>query len=236
MDCGNKRRMKIGIIGSGNIGGHLGRLWARAGHRIYFSFSHDESKLERLAGEVGHDAKAVTPYNAVDCGEIVLFSTPWRAIDEALKQIGGSMQGKVVIDTTNPFTGDGMNVQEFDENDSSSESVLRRMHDARLVKAFNTLRGDTLMQKSGQGVAVFFCGDDADAKNVVAQLVRDAGFEPVDAGTLHDGKKQQPGTDRFMKEMSRDDAETMVKGAATARVQTGVVTERERTGQTAVSG
>ena len=204
--------MNIGIIGTGNIGGNLAKLWARAGHKLYLSFSHEYEKLEALASQLGTDAKAATPYDAVYCSEVVVFSPPWRATDEALKQMG-KVDGKIVVDTTNPYINDNMDVQKFDENDSASECNARKLENARVVKAFNTLRAQTLLDRSGQGLAIFYCSNDNVAKQKVAQLIRDAGFEPVDAGTLHEGKKQEPNTDRYLKELTREQAEAMVASA-----------------------
>lgn len=211
--------MKIGIVGSGNIGATLGRLWAKAGHQIYFSFSRDQQKLQRLAEETGNDSKASTPYDAVSCSEVVVFSVPWRAQDEAIKQIG-RFEGQIVIDTTNPFIDDDMNVQEFSEKDSSSEHIARKLEDAKVIKAFNTLLAQTLRDRSGQGLVVFYAGNFPAAKqNEVAELIRDAGFVPFDAGALHEGKKQEPGTDRYGKELTLEQAERLA-GAAPAQVQT----------------
>ncbi|MFN2449000.1 MAG: NADPH-dependent F420 reductase [Candidatus Baltobacteraceae bacterium] len=198
-----KETMKIGIIGSGNIGQALGRLWAKKGHKIYYSFSHDKSNLENLARESGNDSQPSTPYDAVRCAEIVLFSPPWTEVDEAIKQVG-RFEGQVVIDTTNPFVNDQMNVQEFDEGDSSSQCIQRKLGDAKVIKAFNTLKAQTLQSKSGTGLVVFVAGDDAVAKATVCELVEDAGFAPYDAGTLVEGKNQEPGTDRFLKELTRE--------------------------------
>lgn len=195
--------MKIGIIGSGHIGQALGRLWAKKGHQIYYSFSHDQAKLDNLASESGNDSKAATPYDAVRCSEIVLFSPPWIEIDEAIKQVG-RFEGQIVIDTTNPYIDKQMNVEEFAEGDSSSQSVQRRVGDATVIKAFNTLHAETLQSKSGQGLVVFVAGDDDVAKQTVCSLVEDAGFVPYDAGTLVEGRNQQPGTDRYNKEMTQD--------------------------------
>lgn len=200
--------MNIGIIGSGDIGSTLGRLWAKAGHKIYFSFSHDQQKLEALARECGNDSLATTAYDAVRCSEIVLFSVPWNAIDEAVKQVG-RFEDKVVIDTTNPYIDDQMHLQEFEEGDSSSQCVARKLTDARVIKAFNTLRDETLMEKSGQGLVVFMAGDYPAMKKVVAQLIEDAGFVPFDAGPLVEGKKQEPGAERYLKELTREQAERL---------------------------
>jgi 8-hydroxy-5-deazaflavin:NADPH oxidoreductase len=200
--------MNIGIVGSGDIGQTLGRLWARSAHKLYFSFSHDRHKLEELARECGYDSKAATPYDSVRCSEVVLFSVPWVAIDEAAKQIG-RFEGQIVIDTTNPYLDDRMNVQSFDENDSSSEYVARKLEGAKVIKAFNTMRYKTLADKSGKGLVVFTAGDFPVAKKKVAQLISDAGFVAFDVGPLHEGKKQQPGTDRYLKELTLDQAQEL---------------------------
>jgi hypothetical protein len=201
--------MNIGIVGSGEIGSTLGRLWAKAGHRILFSFSHDKQKLEQLAQECGNGSRAVTPYEAVSLSEVVLFSVPWTQVDEALKQIG-RFDGETVIDTTNPFVDEQMNVQEFAENTSSSEEIARKLEGAKVIKAFNTLRDETLWQKSGQGLVIFFAGDYPLMKTKIAQLIEDAGFVPYDVGALREGKKQEPGTDRYLKELTLDQARRLV--------------------------
>lgn len=197
--------MNIGIVGSGDIGSTLGRLWAKKGHKVLFSFSHDQQKLERLAQECGHGSRAVTPYEAVSLSEIVLFSPPWTQIDEAHKQIG-RFDGETVIDTTNPYIDEQMNVEQFPENTSSSEEVARKLEGAKVIKAFNTLRDETLWEKSGQGLVIFYAGDYPLMKKKVAQLIEDAGFVPYDAGALREGKKQEPGTDRYLKELTLEEA------------------------------
>ncbi|HET6896337.1 MAG TPA: NADPH-dependent F420 reductase [Candidatus Baltobacteraceae bacterium] len=214
--------MNIGIVGSGDIGSTLGRLWARNGHKILFSFSHDQRKLERLAEECGNGARAATPYEAVSLSEVVLFSPPWTQIDEALKQIG-RFDGETVIDTTNPFVNERMDVQEFPENTSSSEEVARKLEGANVIKAFNTLRDETLWDKSGQGLVIFYAGDDPQMKTKVAQLIEDAGFVPYDAGALHEGKKQEPGTGRYLKELTLEQARTLVAQPAEGTVHRGEV-------------
>jgi len=194
--------MHIGIIGSGHIGGNLGRLLAKAGHQVYFSFSHDGHKLEELAASVGENAKPSSPYDAAMCSEVIIFSPPWTAVGEALHQ-SGPLEGKIVIDTTNPYDAN-FNLEPLEIG--SSECVARKIPDAQVVKAFNTLQAQKLLDKSGQGLAVFYCGDDPVAKRTVAQVIRDAGFEPVDTGRLHDGKKQEPNTPVFNRDMTVEEA------------------------------
>lgn len=202
--------MNIGIVGSGDIGSTLGRLWAKKGHKILFSFSHDKQKLERLAQECGNGSRAVTPYEAVSLSEVVLFSVPWTQIDEAYKQIG-RFDGETVIDTTNPYIDEQMNVQQFDESTSSSEEVARKLEGAKVIKAFNTLRDETLWERSGQGLVIFYAGDYPQMKQQkIARLIEDAGFVPYDVGPLREGKKQEPGTDRYLKELTLDEARQLV--------------------------
>jgi predicted dinucleotide-binding enzyme len=224
--------MNIAIVGSGDIGGTLGRLWAKAGHKIFFSFSHSQEKLEALARECGNGARAVTPYGAVSCAEVVLFSVPWTEIDEAMKQIG-RFEGQTVIDATNPYVDDQMHLQEFDEGESSSECVAKKLQNAAVIKAFNTLRDETLRQKTGTGLVIFYAGDYPAKKRTVAKLIEDAGFVPYDVGPLVEGTKQQPGTDRYLKELNLEQARNLVEGS-TVRVETGEVHRHEGTG--AISG
>ncbi len=217
----NRGAMKIGIVGSGDIGGTLGRLWAKAGHQVYYSFSHDEGKLERLAADSGNGSKAVSAYDAVRCAEVVLFSPPWTAQDEAIKQMG-RFEGQIVIDTTNPYD-ENMNVQTFSDKDSSSEHIERKLPGAKVIKAFNTLKDETLASRTGQGLVIFLAGNHPAVKsNEVSELIRDAGFVPFDVGPLHEGKKQEPNTDRYLKELTAEQAERLVNGT-TAKTEKGEI-------------
>jgi predicted dinucleotide-binding enzyme len=125
--------MKIGIIGSGHLGGNAGRLFAKAGHEVLFSFSRDPHALAQLAAMVGPNARAGTPREAATFGEVVMLSVPWSAIDEALAQ-AGSLAGTIVIDTTNQFGPHG--VHELPGGISAAEYNQRRIPQARLVKAY----------------------------------------------------------------------------------------------------
>jgi predicted dinucleotide-binding enzyme len=219
--------MNIAVVGSGDIGRTLGRLWAKAGHRILFSFSHDQEKLEALARECGNGSKATTPYEAVSHSEVVLFSVPWTSVDEAIKQIG-RFEGQTVIDTTNPYLDENMHVEQFADNDSSSESIARRMENAKVVKAFNTLKDETLWERSGQGLVIFYASDYPLMKKKVAALIEEAGFVPFDAGTLRDGKKQEPGTDRYLKELTFEQARELAGESAPGSITGEVDASQER--------
>lgn len=175
--------MKIGIIGAGHIGGNAGRLFAQAGHEVLFSFSTDPQKLADLAATVGPRARAGTPAQAAAFGAVVLLSVPWGTIDEALAQ-AGSLDGKIVIDTTNQFGPGG--VVTPPDGLSAAAYNARRMPGARLVKAYNTLTAGFQAQAAGRTgpdrVVLFYAGEDAEAKRVVAGLIDDSGFAPVDMG------------------------------------------------------
>lgn len=175
--------MRIGIIGSGNIGANAGRQFARVGHEVLFSFSRDQTKLDGLAAEVGPSARAGTPAEAVAFGALVLLAVPWPAIDEALAQ-AGPLDGKIVIDTTNQF-GRGGPVP-LPDGISAAELNARRMPGARPVKAFNTLTAGFQAAAAGRTgddrAALFLAGEDAAAKQTVAGLIEQIGFAPADVG------------------------------------------------------
>ena len=186
--------MRIGVLGSGRIGATAARLFAQAGHDVRIANSRGPESLRDLVGELGPRVEAATPAEAVRFGEVVLAAVPWRA-RESLREYG-PYDGKIVVDATNPYGPDG--VEDLGD-DTSSEIVSRLVPGARVVKAFNTMRFDRL---GGEGrpdapederLALFVAGDDAEAKEVVARLVREVGFAPVDVGSLRDGGRQQPG-------------------------------------------
>lgn len=174
--------MNVGIIGSGRIGSNIGRRAAAAGHAVIFSFARDAQRLADLAREVGQGARSGTPAEAARA-DIVVFATPWEAIDDALAA-AGTLAGRVVIDTSNPFGADGL--IRLDGDETSGQHNARRMPGAKLVKAFNTLTAGyqaTAHDTPGE-FAMFIAGDDYDAKQVAGVLVRALGFEPVDIGIL----------------------------------------------------
>jgi predicted dinucleotide-binding enzyme len=177
--------VRIGVIGAGRIGGNAARLLAGAGHDVVVSYSRDQERLQALADEIG--ARAGTPAEA-SRAEVVILSVPWRLIPEVLKE-AGSLEGKVVIDTTNQFGSGGW--EEMPDGLTAAQVNQRRMPGARLVKSFNTLTSAFQASEAGrpdpeQRVVLFLCGDDAEAKQIASGLIRDAGFEPADVGGLAD--------------------------------------------------
>ncbi|MDA4119773.1 MAG: NADPH-dependent F420 reductase [Thaumarchaeota archaeon] len=203
--------MKIGILGSGNIGGTLGRHLAKAGQTVFFSSRHPE-KLQELAEEVGNGAEAGTPEDAAKFGEMLVLAIPWRN-KEALPNPDLFM-GKVVIDTMNPYSAFGR-VMDLGES-TSSEEVAKVLPGARLVKAFNTMSSGDLKSgafKSGADRwAIFVAGDDADAKRIVSGLVAGIGFVPIDTGSLREGGRlQQPGSPIYAKRLTEYPARMLLQ-------------------------
>ena len=176
--------MRIGVIGAGRIGGNAARLFAEAGHDVLVSYSRDPDKLQALAAGIG--ARAGTPREAAEFGEVVMLSVPWRLIDDVLAE-AGSLEGRIVIDTTNQFGADGW---EDLGGRTAAQVNAQRMPGARYTKAFNTLTSGFQAQAAGRTgparVVMFLCGDDEDAKGIVAGLIEDAGFTPVDMGGTAD--------------------------------------------------
>ncbi len=173
--------MKIGIIGAGRIGGGLARQLAGAGHQVLLSFSRDRAALDELAAQIGSSASTGSPPDAVACGEVVVISVPWSVLPLALEQ-AGPLDGKIVIDTTNQFGGPPLPP----EGQTAAQFNAERMPGARYAKSFNTLTSAFQAEAAGRSrderVVQWLCGDDAAAKEVVAVLIEDAGFVPVDLG------------------------------------------------------
>ena len=173
--------MKIGVIGAGRIGGNCARQAVKAGHETLLAFARDPSKLERLAAELGDGASTGSPAEAAAFGDVVILAVPWGTIPDALEQAGGLVD-KVVIDTTNqfgsgPMPGPGQTAAAFN---------AARMPGARYTKSFNTLTSEFQAQAADrQGddrVVQWLCGDDAEAKALVSELIEEMGYVSVDLG------------------------------------------------------
>jgi 8-hydroxy-5-deazaflavin:NADPH oxidoreductase len=173
--------MRIGVIGAGHIGGNCARQAVKAGHQVKLSFARNPSKLEELASELGDLAYAGTVADAVAFGDVVILSVPWGAIPDALAE-AGDLSGKIVIDTTNQF-GAGPKPQ---PGETAASFNARRMPDARYVKSFNTLTArfqeQAALRADPDRVVQWISGDDPAAKELVAALIEEMGYLPVDLG------------------------------------------------------
>jgi 8-hydroxy-5-deazaflavin:NADPH oxidoreductase len=179
--------MTIAIIGAGNIGGALARLWAERGHTVWVGVrdAHSEHAL-KLKQEI--NANLTTVADAVAKAEVIALCVPWHAVPATLGE-AASWAGKILIDVTNPLAAD-LQSMEIGTTTSAGEMIADWFPQARVVKAFNTigayLFGDA--QFAGLVADGYFCGEDAAAKAVVGPLIADAGFEPIDVGPLRSAR------------------------------------------------
>jgi hypothetical protein len=202
--------MKIGIIGSGNIGGTAAHLFADAGHQVAISNSRGPQSLRDFEKSSGSNIKAMTIEETISFGDLILLAIPWIKRQELPKS--GLLNGKIVIDAMNPYSENFEVINQ--EPSSSSEEVAKQLKGARMVKAFNTMyyqhlktKGNTKLPKEDRSV-LFVAGDDAQAKSIVSKLIDEIGFTPVDTGSLREGgRKQQPGSEIYNNPMTLEIAQ-----------------------------
>ena len=199
--------MRIGVIGSGNIGGTAARLFADAGHEVMLANSRGP---ESLADEEGDGITAATVEDACEFGEVVLLAIPLKAyatlpVDE--------LSDTVVIDATNYYPGrDGQIAELDDDSTTSTELIGRHLDGSRMVKAFNTMEAGTLEEAGRPAgdhsrLVLFLAADDEHAKRTVAELIDEIGFDPVDTGDLAEGGRlQQPGAAAYGAELTNVEA------------------------------
>jgi 8-hydroxy-5-deazaflavin:NADPH oxidoreductase len=184
--------MKIGVIGSGEIGGTIGTLWARAGHEIFFSSRHPEQLVDLVAA-AGENTRAGTIAEAAAFANVLLLAVPYRATDEALAACS-NLNGKILIDSTNPFVVENSRIQLVPYVSPALELAMK-VPRAHIVKAYNTLPMMTLVKESNRTnpYVIFYCGNHGSAKVTVGQLIVDSGFARVDIGNLDQVIHQEPG-------------------------------------------
>ena len=185
--------MKIAIIGAGNVGGTLGKMWAAKGHEVAFGVRRpNDATVQALVTATGNRARAVSVKDAGAGADVVVLATPWSAAEAALKE-AGNLGGKVVIDATNPLKAD-LSGLAIGHSTSAGEQVAAWAPRARVVKAFNTIGAAHMADPrfGTQRVSMFLCGDDAGAKATVAQLAGELGFDPVDCGPLTQARLLEP--------------------------------------------
>src|SRR5713226_4937734 len=179
--------MQIGILGSGLMGGKLGTLFARARHEVVFSYARSEQKLKRLAREANGNARAGTPSEAARDADALLLAVHWSQVDDVLKQ-AGDVSGKVIVSCSLPMNLDNTDLV-IAHTSSGAEALAKMVRRARVVSAFGTVPSEVLFgvfeaRHKASRPSLVYCGDDQGAKDVAATLIRDVGFDPVDAGPL----------------------------------------------------
>lgn len=187
--------MRIGILGSGLMGSKLGTIWARAGHDVVFSYARSERKLKRLAREARGSARAGTPGEAASDADALLLAVHWSRVDAVLKQ-AGDLSGKVIVSCSLPMNADDTDLV-IAHTSSGAEALARKVPKARVVSAFNTVPSEVLFgvfaaRRGATKPSLVYCGDDASSKKIAEALIRDVGFEAVDAGPLRVARYTEP--------------------------------------------
>ncbi len=189
--------MRVGILGSGLMGGKLGTIWARAGHEMVFSYARNQEKLAKLARDAKGNARAGTPREAAQGADALLLAVHWSRVDDVLMQ-AGDLSGKVVVSCSLPMNADDTDLV-IAHTSSGAEALAKRVPKARVVSAFGTVPSEVLFdvfaaRRKATKPSLVYCGDDARSKKVAAQLIRDVGFDPVDAGPLRIARYTEPFT------------------------------------------
>ncbi|UCD69320.1 MAG: NAD(P)-binding domain-containing protein [Betaproteobacteria bacterium] len=188
-------RTKIGIIGSGKVGGAIGSVWVKAGHEVMFSSRHIKHDRE-LAIKLGANAYAGTPREAAAFGEVEMISVPYHALPDVRENVGDLVKGKVVIDTCNPFVWRDGELAAWAREKGAGLASLELLPGARIVRAFNAISyvsmGRAHEQPGRFGMPI--ASDDAGAVAIASPLIRDVGYEPVLVGGMEMGKYLMPGT------------------------------------------
>lgn len=183
--------MRIGILGSGLMGAKLGTIFARKDHDVVFSYARTPGKLARLARAANARAGSVAEAARQD---VVLLAVHWSRVNDVLKQ-AGPLAGKVLITCSLPMSKDDSRLVVV-HTSSGAEALQKKRPRARVVSAFGTVPSEVLfpLQKSRRAPSLLYCGDDARAKKIASRLIRDVGFDPVDAGPLRIARFMEPFT------------------------------------------
>jgi hypothetical protein len=199
-----RKGLRIGVIGSGRVGGTIGALWVKAGHQVMFS-SLDLEHDRKLAASMGAGARAGTPKEAAAFGEVLFFAVPYAALPGLGRDLAAEIKGKIVLDASNPIPGrDGDMAKEALAKGTGVASP-QFLPGARIVRAYNEV-GYTRMRdeahRAGERLGIPLAGDDAQALKTAARLVQDAGHEPVVVGSLARAREFDYGTPVFGRPMT----------------------------------
>jgi predicted dinucleotide-binding enzyme len=201
----NGAKMRIGVIGSGHIGGTIGGLWVKAGHPVLFSSRHPEELKDQVAS-LGDLAKAGTVEQALAFGEVMFIAVPYKALPQVGQDYGAALKGKIVLDACNATVArDGADVAEEVEKNGIGVTSQKYLPGTRLVRAFNTLNYMIFAREANRPdpkLAIPIAGDDPEAVQIAAGLVRDAGFDPVVVGKLADASRFQRGGPGYGQEVT----------------------------------
>src|SRR6266542_4208306 len=186
--------MRVGILGSGLMGGKLGTIFARAGHEVVFSYARSEQKLKTLARAAKGKARAGTPREAAQEADAVLLAVHWSRIEDVLNQTG-ELSGKVIVTCSLPMNADSTELV-VAHTSSGAEELAKMIPKSRVVAAFQTVPSEVLFgvyeaRRKARRPSLVYCGEEC-GKGVAAGLIRDVGFDPVDAGPLRIARYIEP--------------------------------------------
>jgi len=206
--------MEIGIIGSGRIGATAARLFVDAGHDVAIANSRGPDSLTDLVQDLGESARPTTVEDAASIAELVLVAIPFGRFGELPAE---ALRNKIVVDATNYYPERDGHFRELDEDTTTSTELLAaHAANARVVKAFNTMKWTDLGERGSQGplderLVLLVAGDDQEAKDRVSALVEQIGFAPVDTGGLAEGgRRQQPGSSLYVKPLTPNEARNLL--------------------------
>ena len=187
--------MRVGILGSGLMGGKLGTLFARAGHEVVFSYARSKAKLNRLARDARGNARAGTPKEAAQGTDALLLAVHWSRIDDVLNQ-AGDMADKVIVSCSLPLNAANTELV-LGHTTSGAEALAKKAPRAEVVSAFNNVPSEVLFgvfEARGKVIppSMVYCGDTQVGKDIGATLIRDVGFDPIDAGPLRNARYTEP--------------------------------------------
>jgi predicted dinucleotide-binding enzyme len=212
--------MRIGIIGAGHIGGTLARRLAKLGHQVSIANSRGPESLSGLAKEAG--LNPVTADEAAHSGDVVIVTIPMKSVPDLPRNLfEGVPEDVVVVDTGNYYPQRDGRIEPIESGVAESRWVANELR-RPVVKAFNNINYKYLMEsgkpRDAPGrIALPAAGDDRRAKEVVMRLIDELGFDPVDAGTLDESWRQQPGTPVYGTNLDREGVQRGLKEASPAR-------------------
>ena len=188
--------MKIGVIGSGRIGSTIGGLWVKAGHEVMFS-DRDPEQVKRAIDGLGPRARAGSTHEAAAFGDVVLIAVPYAALPAIRDEVGIRLRGKVVIDPNNPVPARDGDMAVAAKEKGAGVSSAALLPGVKIVRSFNSWGYATMAREANRPaprMALPVAADDAEALKVGMQLVSDAGFDPVNAGSLAASKAYDLGS------------------------------------------
>lgn len=186
--------MKIGFIGTGQVGGTLAKRFGSKGHSVFLGYRDQyNSDLEQLAQSIGANAQLMSIQNTITSSDVIILATPWKAVETIAKEYLNAFKNKILIDCTNPLKPDLSGLQISGEN-SGGEQLQTLLPQTKVIKAFNTV-GFNIMENpeiDGRKSVMYFCGNDQEARFKTQTLIEELGFQPMDAGDIKSSRLLEP--------------------------------------------